>query len=40
MSTPDLTDKNNLATSSLNINDRIFVFQDLQVMVDKDLAEL
>jgi hypothetical protein len=40
MNTPDLTDKNNLAISSLNINDRIFVFRNLQVMVDKDLAEL
>jgi hypothetical protein len=40
MSTPDRTDKNSISISSIAINDKIFVFREFQVMIDKDLAEL
>jgi phage regulator Rha-like protein len=40
MVTTNNTDKNSITKNFLNINDRIFVFRDTQVMIDKDLAEL
>jgi len=36
----DLINEKNLAIDSLNINNRIFVFRNLYVMLDKDIAEL
>lgn len=37
---PALTGKNSISISSRDINEKIFIFRDLQVMVDKDLADL